>query len=551
MKNTTIAGALALMGVVLFSCAKEMSVKSLEENTAVSGKAVTITATATVAETKTTYVDNAGTIEVNWEASESFKAYTTGYGTGSELTFTKTDDATTQSATFQTTGNVSDGTKLYAVYDPSSKFTGGNTIDLTNAYVTNVNNLKNYDVMFAEGTVSGASVNFAFTHKLSFFKVTLNRGSLTAAGNDNDLKLTLVFNNCKKVGGYTYTGCEFNENVLTRTITLAAGDVPAANASTTIYVAMPPLEYEAAVSPVSSGLTASYSKIFALKDGKSIAAGTVYSTSVPFAPDHTTAVFGSKGGNCSYNASQYYWVKTSDNMMKVFTFESGELQNYTKLSFKFSNNNSGTYGVRCGYYVGNAFTSFNSGGAYFTAGSKEVDLTTLGVDLSTVTAIAFGGNNSGTVPGYCDINEAEFILTGTSVDPLTSTFTKPGTNACNHTFSWKATSDNLMYCFNFANGELAQYSSLKFTLNRLISTESTPQIRINFVYDGGNMTIGESGKNGIFQSDGEKTITMSNVSTALATESKTLKDVTAIRIGGQNTNSGACGIVSSDMYLTK
>ena len=552
MKKTIIAGAFALMGILLFSCAKEMNVESSEENPAVSGKTVTITATATVAETKTTYADNAGAIEVNWEAAESFKAYTSSSRTGDALTFTKTDAATGQSATFQTTDEASDGTTLYAVYDPQGKFTSGTTIDLTDAYVTDVNNLKDYDVMFAEGTVSGTTVNFAFTHALSFFKVTLNRGSLTAAGNDNDLKLTLVFNNCKKVGDYTYTGCEFSsDNVLTRTITLAAGDVPAAGASTTIYVAMPPLEYVAAGSPVSSGLTASYSKIFSLKDGKSIDAGTVYSTTVPFAPNHTTATFGTKGSNCSYNANQYYWVKTTDNMMKVFTFASGELNNYSKLSFKFSNNDSGTYGVRCGYYVGESYTGFNSGNAYFSAGTKEVDLTTLGIDLSTVTAIAFGGNNNGTVPGYCDIDEAEFVLTGTGVDPLTATFMKPGSNACNHTFSWKGSSDNLMYCFNFANGELAQYSSLTFVLNRLISTETTPQIRINFVYDGGNMTIGESAKNGIFQSDGEKTIPMSTVSTALATDNKTLKDVTAIRIGGQNTTSGACGIVASDMYLTK
>lgn len=526
MKNTTIAGALALMGVVLFSCAKEMSVNSLEENTAVSGKAVTITATATVAETKTTYVNNTGPIEVNWEASETFKAYTTGYGTGSELTFTKTDNATTQSATFQTTGGVSNGTKLYAVYDPSSTFTGGNTIDLTNAYVTDVNNLKNYDIMFAEGTVSEASVNFAFTHALSFFKVTLNRGSLTAAGNDNDLKLTLVFNNCKKVGGYTYTGCEFNGNVLTRTITLAAGDVPDANASKTIYVAMPPLEYAAAGSPVSSGLTASYSKIFSLKDGKSIAAGTVYSTSVPFAPNNLQAIFGPPGGNATYT-STYSWTGSTSNLMDVFTFSAGELANYTTLTFTFSNLVGGP--VRMGYYVGSSFTEFGSG--YYSAGKKTVELNTLGIDLSTVTKISFGGRSNA---GSCVIKPSDVILSGSN-GSLTASFGTPSSNASYAPYSWTATNNNLMTCYEFAVGELAQYKTLTFKLANLTSGT---MVRMGY-YVGSAFTEFGNG----FGSDGTKTVNLKDLNINLAT-------VTKISFGGR-TGTGSVNIFPSDVILTK
>lgn len=116
-----------------------------------------------------------------------------------------------------------------------------------------------------------------------------------------------------------------------------------------------------------------------------------------------TATFGTPGGNASYSAPTYTWTGSSNNLMTVFEFANGELANYKKLTFTFSNLVDGP--VRMGYYVGSAFTEFGNG--YYSAGTKTVDLTALGIDLSTVTKIAFGGRSNA---GSCDIKASDVIL---------------------------------------------------------------------------------------------------------------------------------------------
>lgn len=116
------------------------------------------------------------------------------------------------------------------------------------------------------------------------------------------------------------------------------------------------------------------------------------------------ATFGTPGGNATYNAPTYTWTGSSNNLMSCFEFANGELANYTKLTFTFSNLVTGP--VRMGYYVGSTFTEFGNG--FYNAGTKTVDLTALGIDLATVTKIAFGGRSSA---GSCDIKASEVILT--------------------------------------------------------------------------------------------------------------------------------------------
>lgn len=116
-----------------------------------------------------------------------------------------------------------------------------------------------------------------------------------------------------------------------------------------------------------------------------------------------TATFGTPGGNASYSAPTYTWTGSSNNLMTVFEFANGELANYKKLTFTFSNLVDGP--VRMGYYVGSTFTEFGNG--FYSAGTKTVDLTTLGIDLSTVTKIAFGGRSNA---GSCDIKASDVIL---------------------------------------------------------------------------------------------------------------------------------------------
>ena len=126
----------------------------------------------------------------------------------------------------------------------------------------------------------------------------------------------------------------------------------------------------------------------------------------PEVPTETTklyATFGTPGSNASYNAPTYTWTGSTNNLMTVFEFNNGELKNYSKLVFTFSNLVDGP--VRMGYYVGSDFTEFGSG--YYNAGTKTVDLTALGIDLSTVTKIAFGGRSNA---GSCDIVASDVIL---------------------------------------------------------------------------------------------------------------------------------------------
>lgn len=116
-----------------------------------------------------------------------------------------------------------------------------------------------------------------------------------------------------------------------------------------------------------------------------------------------TATFGTPSSNATYVAPKYTWTGSTSNLMTVFEFANGELKNYKTLTFTFSNLTGGM--VRMGYFVGSDFTEFGNG--YGSNGLKTVDLTALGIDLSTVTKIAFGGRSDA---GSCDIKASDVIL---------------------------------------------------------------------------------------------------------------------------------------------
>ena len=126
-------------------------------------------------------------------------------------------------------------------------------------------------------------------------------------------------------------------------------------------------------------------------------------TAQEYVPDPITATFGTPADNATYSAPTYTWTATTNNLMTCFEFANGELAQYKTLTFTISNLTGGM--VRMGYYVGSAFTEFGSG--YGSNGPKTVDLTALGIDLSTVTKISFGGK---TGTGSVDINASDVIL---------------------------------------------------------------------------------------------------------------------------------------------
>lgn len=265
-------------------------------------------------------------------------------------------------------------------------------------------------------------------------------------------------------------------------------------------------------------------------------------------PVTLTANFGTPGSNATYSAPTYTWIGSTSNLMTVFEFANGELAQYHTLQFTFSNLVDGP--VRMGYYVGTTFTEFGSG--YYSAGTKTVDLTALGIDLSTVTKISFGGRSNA---GSCDILASDVILIGnadgstpddggdTPADgnTLNATFGTPGSkaswDASTNTYSWTAGDTNLMECFSFTNGELADYATLSFTLAGLAS-DNSQGVRVGY-YVGTAWTEIQS-----FYSNGAKTITLSDKISA-----DVLPTVVKISFGGKSGSGGS--VVLTDMKLTK
>ena len=262
-------------------------------------------------------------------------------------------------------------------------------------------------------------------------------------------------------------------------------------------------------------------------------------------PITLTATFQTHGSNATYNAPTYTWTGSTSNLMTVFEFANGELANYHTLKFTFSNLVDGP--VRMGYYVGSTFTEFGSG--YYSAGEKTVDLTALGIDLSTVTKIAFGGRSNA---GSCDIVATDVILIGNGDGSSTggddtpsddgklyATFGTPGGNASydgtSFTYAWTGSTNNLMNCFSFENGELANYTTLNFAFTELTADAS---VRINVLYSD------NTNNSKLYYTAGTKATPI----TELLSGDKTAADVTAIRFGG-NSNSGSTVVKASEMYL--
>ena len=142
--------------------------------------------------------------------------------------------------------------------------------------------------------------------------------------------------------------------------------------------------------------------------------------------------------------------------------------------------------------------------------------------------------------GEADMEEQAVEVTS----PLYATIEKPSTvtNASwsseTSTYTWTATSNNLLNCFTFSNGELASYSKLHFTIASL----SGGSLRINLLYSD------NSNNSKTYGSNGTKDVTL----TDLLDSGKSLGDVTAIRFGGLTLDDSSTpgSVVLTDMYLT-
>ena len=278
---------------------------------------------------------------------------------------------------------------------------------------------------------------------------------------------------------------------------------------------------------------------------------------VTFSPSAFVAL--GSGQSASYDAGVYSWTASTNNLMTIIDFaaEGISLADFKTLEVTTSDMTESA-SWRMGYVVdGGSYANF-SGSPYYSAGTKTVDLTALaesGVDLSKVTKIQMGGNSG--AGGSITILPANVVLKGnaggsntddnTDEEPsddgstLYATFGTPGGNASydatTYTYSWTASTNNLMNCFTFSNGELANYTTLNFAFTELSESAS---VRINVLFSD------NTNKSKSYYTAGTKATAISE----LLDDTHTAADVTAIRFGG-NSGSGSTVVKVTEMYLSK
>ncbi len=240
---------------------------------------------------------------------------------------------------------------------------------------------------------------------------------------------------------------------------------------------------------------------------------------------------GALPGGANAGFGRYTWSENTNNLLTFFEFPNGELANYTTLTFTFSNLVDGP--VRMGYFLKDDSNFHEFGNGYYNAGTKTVDLTALGIDLSTVTKIAFGGRSKA---GSCYIAAKDVYLTGNN----NTLYAAPGScggSATYFDYGWTATTNNLWPQFEFSNGELANYTTLKFTLT---FAKDAGMVRMGyFKKDDSNFYEFGNG----FGSDGTKTVDLTGLGIDLST-------VTKIAFGGRSGGSSNTGAVNlRNVYL--
>lgn len=191
----------------------------------------------------------------------------------------------------------------------------------------------------------------------------------------------------------------------------------------------------------------------------------------------------------------------------------------------------------------------------FTSGATYNYTVTLGDFGSTPssTRTTLGAPTTTITTDWTDATESTL-----SPDHLWASFGTPGGNAkyntSLHKYSWKATNNCLMNCFTFSNGELANYSTLTFTIGEITSGGT---VRINFTYgSGSNDNVNYSTT---YNAAGTYTIDLTQ---SIYGDGKSRSDIIGIRFGA--TNSGGSEstdgngdytvyaiIKASDMYLSK
>lgn len=249
----------------------------------------TLSATATIdnSNTRTTYTDQGtgSALKVDWEASETFKAYYTEGGT-TPLIFTKTDGSAFVATNVP--AGVSASTPFTGVYGENVTYdaaTGKYTVDYSGQDGT-LENLAKYDAMVATSATEGGNLKFPFKHLSAFLRVTLKQTS--AEGNkpcsqhstEEGQKAVLIkFNNCTLLDENMGITSGMNSGDYSVSFTL---DSKLASTSETrvLYFAIPALSLTNASGLVEDLPAEGYRKI--VKGTKSFEAGKVYDATITY-----------------------------------------------------------------------------------------------------------------------------------------------------------------------------------------------------------------------------------------------------------------------------
>ena len=188
------------------------------------------------------------------------------------------------------------------------------------------------------------------------------------------------------------------------------------------------------------------------------------------------ATFAPSTGNYTYNGTTYTWSNNSNNLMEVFKFDSGQLADFNQLVFTFSDNSSQPVRINFVYGTGSSDnitvgydgSTAKEGQAYYSAGTKTITLsdvdnliktkTSNDKSLADVTAIRFGGSSGS---GSCTIKASDVYLVNDKFAYYAEIQTP--TNDGHYsapTYTTTSTSNNLITCFEVAEGEFNKYDKL-------------------------------------------------------------------------------------------
>lgn len=181
---------------IIFAAALAVFASCQKESPTATKKGVELTISTTIAKpvTKTSYEytahqgegTGAGTIAVSWEATEHITVVSIGEsGITAVDDFISTGEAGREKAEFTGTWKGNEGDKVICLYPPisSGRFSGVEkestsiTINFVNpAPSTNINSLKNYDIMIGNVTISGATAHVTLKRQISVLKFGVSGG---------------------------------------------------------------------------------------------------------------------------------------------------------------------------------------------------------------------------------------------------------------------------------------------------------------------------------------------------------------------------------------